>query len=280
MQPHDRTTQTEGVPAFICVACGTQFASSDKPPTRCPICEDYRQPVRREGQAWTTVEELRSKHTNEVREVEPGLVGIGTSPRFAIGQRAMLIQSDQGNVLWDCVSLLDAPTATRIHNLGGVRHIAISHPHYYSSMVDWAHEFGATIHLAAADREWVMRPDASISFWSGSLEPVPGVKIVQTGGHFEGAAVLQWNSALLTGDIIYVLPGRDARVSFMRSYPMLLPLPERLLAGLLRAIEALEYDRIYGAWWESIIASDAKEVVRDSAELYRSWLQGTGAADG
>src|SRR5947209_13561876 len=56
---------------------------------------------------------------------------------------------------------------------------------------DWAREFGATIHLAAADREWVMRPDPSISFWSGSLEPVPGVKIIQTGGHFEGAAVLR-----------------------------------------------------------------------------------------
>lgn len=267
------------MPAFICVACGTQFEPSDQPPAGCPICEDYRQPVRREGQAWATVEELRSEHTNEVREVGPGLIGIGTSPRFAIGQRALLIQSDHGNVLWDCVSLLDASTAARIKDLGGVRHIAISHPHYYSSMVDWAHEFGATIHLAAADRGWVMRPDPSISFWSGSLEPVPGVRIVQTGGHFEGAAVLNWNGALLTGDIIYVLPGRDARVSFMRSYPMLLPLPERLLDGLLRAIEGLEYDRIYGAWWESVIARNAKDVVRKSAELYRSWLVGIGAAD-
>lgn len=267
------------MPAFTCVACGTQFEASDQPPAGCPICEDYRQPVRREGQAWTSVEELRSEHTNEVREVEPGLIGIGTSPRFAIGQRALLIQNDHGNVLWDCVSLLDAPTAARINDLGGVRHIAISHPHYYSSMVDWAREFGATIHLAAADREWVMRPDPSISFWSGSLEPVPGVKIIQTGGHFEGAAVLNWNGALLTGDIIYVLPGRDPRVSFMRSYPMLLPLPERLLDGLVRAIEGLEYDRIYGAWWDSVVARNAKDVVRKSAELYRRWLVGTGAAD-
>ena len=117
------------MPAFICVACGTQFEPSDQPPAGCPICEDYRQPVRREGQAWATVEELRSEHTNEVREVGPGLIGIGTSPRFAIGQRALLIQSDHGNVLWDCVSLLDASTAARIKDLGGVRHIAISHPH-------------------------------------------------------------------------------------------------------------------------------------------------------
>ncbi len=260
------------MPAYICIACGTQFPLGKQVPDRCPICEDYRQPVRREGQAWTSLGELLSDHQNELREIEPGLVGIGVSPRFAIGQRALLIQSPGGNVLWDCIPLLDASTAARIHALGGIQHIAISHPHYYSSMVEWAHEFGATIHLAAADREWVMRPDQSISFWSGSIEPVPGVKVVQTGGHFEGAAVLHWNGALMTGDIIYVLPGRDPRVSFMRSYPMLLPLSEALLGGLMAAVDDLDYDRIYGAWWESVIGSNAKQVVSESEELYRTWL--------
>jgi hypothetical protein len=261
------------MPAYICIACGTQFPPADGAPDRCPICEDYRQPVRREGQAWTTPEGLRSDHQNELRDIEPGLLGIGASPRFAIGQRALLIQTAGGNVLWDCIPLLDADAIARIRELGGIQHIAISHPHYYSSMVDWAHEFGATIHLAAADREWVMRPDPSISFWSGSIEPVPGVRVVQTGGHYEGAAVLHWQGALMTGDIIYVLPGRDARVSFMRSYPMLLPLSETLLSGLLRAIDGLDYDRIYGAWWDSVIDANAKQVVSESAELYRTWLR-------
>ena len=260
------------MPAYVCIACGTQLPPADEKADRCPMCEDYRQPVRREGQAWTTLDELRSDHHNELRELEPGLVGVGINPRFAIGQRALLIQTPGGNLLWDCIPLLDASTAARIRELGGIQHIAISHPHYYSSMVEWAHEFGATIHLAAADREWVMRPDPSISFWSGSIEPVPGARVVQTGGHFEGAAVLHWQGALMTGDIIYVLPGRDPKVSFMRSYPMLLPLSEALLAGLLAAIDDLEYDRIYGAWWESVIGSNAKQVVGESAELYRTWL--------
>jgi hypothetical protein len=85
--------------------------------------------------------------------------------------------------------------------------------------------------------------------------------------------VLSWNGALMTGDIIYVLPGRDPRVSFMRSYPMLLPLSETLLAGLLATIDGLDYDRIYGAWWESVIDANAKQVVIDSAELYRTQLR-------
>ena len=262
--------------AYICIACGAQFEPSAEPPELCPICEDYRQPVRKEGQAWTSMEELQSDHQNEVREIEPGLVGIGTTPRFAIGQRAMLIQTSEGNVMWDCITLLDSSTRERIHELGGIQHIAISHPHYYASMAEWAQEFGATIHLAASDREWVLRPHPSINFWSRSIEPVPGVTVVQTGGHFEGSSVLHWKGALMTGDTIYVLPGRDPIVSFMRSYPMLLPLSEHLLTGLLAAIDGLDYDRLYGGWWESIIDSNAKEVVSESADLYRTWLRSKG----
>src|ERR1700737_1615872 len=126
------------MPAYICAACGTQFQPSVEPPDRCAICEDYRQPVRREGQAWTTLPELQSDHQNEFRELESGLVGIGTDPRFAIGQRALLIRTDQGNLLCDFISLLGATTAERVRELGGIQHIAISHPHYYSSMVEWA----------------------------------------------------------------------------------------------------------------------------------------------
>ena len=38
---------------------------------------------------------------------EGELIGIGTSPAFGIGQRALLVRTPQGNVLWDCISLID-----------------------------------------------------------------------------------------------------------------------------------------------------------------------------
>ena len=262
----------------ICQACGIQFPPSDSPPPACPICEDYRQPVPKEGQAWTTLAELSRNHRNEFREQEPGLWGIGTTPGFAIGQRALLLQTEHGNLLWDCLSLLDEETAERVRELGGIRHIAISHPHYYSSMVEWADAFGATIHLAEADQGWIQRQSPSISFWSGRLELLPGVTLVQAGGHFEGAALLHWaagaagRGALLTGDVIQVLPGRDRRVSFMRSYPMLLPLPPEEVERVTGSVADLPYDRIYGAWWDRVIESDGEEVVRRSAELYLSWV--------
>src|SRR5579862_5461802 len=127
------------MPAFICVSCGSQFAPSQETPASCPICDEYRQFVPPSGQAWTTHEALARRHSNAFRQHEPGLIGIGSVPAFAIGQRALLVMTAEGNVLWDCISLLDEATIAIVKALGGLIGIAISHPHYYSSMVEWAH---------------------------------------------------------------------------------------------------------------------------------------------
>ena len=100
------------VPCFICVACGVQHAESPEPPASCAICEDERQYVPLEGQRWTTLEELRADHRNELRD-DAGLTGIGTEPCFAIGQRALLVPAGGTNVLWDCMPLLDDETVAR-----------------------------------------------------------------------------------------------------------------------------------------------------------------------
>src|SRR6266700_7497818 len=71
--------------------------------------------------------------------------GSGTEPEFAIGQRALFLQSDGGNLFWDCITLLDGQTAAELNARGAIRAIAISHPHYYTTMVDWAERFDAQI---------------------------------------------------------------------------------------------------------------------------------------
>ena len=215
---------------FICVQCGTQFAETAEPPSRCPICEDERQFVRRTGQEWTTLNRLQADRRNRIEEKGPRLVGIGTEPEFAIGQRGLLLQSPGGNLLWDCITLLDDQTAIEVGERGGIRAIAISHPHFYSAMVEWAERFGAQIFLHASDREWVMRASPRIQFWEGTtLSLWDDLTLIDSGGHFEGGTVLHWpgggngRGALLTGDIIQVVQDRRY-VSFMRSYPNLIPL--------------------------------------------------------
>jgi hypothetical protein len=255
---------------FICVTCGTQFAESAEPPPGCPLCADERQYVGWDGQRWTTLEALRGDHRAEIREEEPGLVGIGCDPGFAIGQRALLVTSPGGNVLWDCIPLLDDEVGAGVEELGGIAAIAISHPHYYSSMVEWARAFDAPVNLHAADREWVMRPDERIEFWAGeTLELGPGLTLVRCGGHFEGGTVLHWaaGNALLSGDIVQVVQDRRW-VSFMHSYPNLIPLPAAAIERIVAALEPFEFDRIYGAWWGRVVSSDGKGAVERSAERY------------
>jgi len=260
---------------YICVACGTQFGETDSPPERCPICEDERQYVNWEGQLWTSLDRLRTTHSNLIEEEGDRLFGIGTEPSFAIGQRALLVQSPGGNLLWDCVTLLDDPTIARVNELGGIQAIAISHPHYYSAMVEWSRAFnGAPIHLHAADRAWVMRDDPSLQFWEGATHSLwDGMMLVSCGGHFDGGTVLHWpggtdgRGALLTGDIVQVVMDRRY-VSFMRSYPNLIPLSAAAISKILERLEPFPFEQIYGAWWERNILSDAKGAVNRSAERY------------
>jgi len=265
------------VTAFVCATCGVQHADGDSEPDRCAVCDDERQYVGPDGQRWTTLDELRSGHANRIREVDPNLLEIHTEPRFAIGQRALLVRSGAGNVLWDCVSLLDDAAAGAVRDAGGIAAVTCSHPHFYASVVEWARAFDAEILVPEADREWVMRPDPAIRFWSGTEEIVPGVTVVQTGGHFDGSAVLHWadgadgRGALLTGDSISVVADRRW-VTFMRSYPNYIPLPAGAVSGIVEAVEPWAFDRIYGGWPGNDVARDAKDSVRRSADRYLEWI--------
>lgn len=264
----------------ICKTCGTQFAATDQPPGACPICEDERQYVGWDGQRWTSLEALQKSHHNVIKSVEPGLTGIGTHPSFAIGQRALLIQSPGGNILWDSISLIDEPTVAVIGSLGGISAIAISHPHYYSSMVEWSRAFDAPIYLHAGDQQWVMRSDPAIEFWEGETRPLgQGLTLIRAGGHFPGGTVLHWpagsggKGALLSGDILQVVSDRRY-VSFMYSYPNLIPLPAQTVRRIAAKVEPFAFDRIYGAWWDRVVKSDAKAAVARSAQRYVAALEG------
>ena len=261
---------------FICKTCGVQFEESYTPPESCPICLDPRQYVGWNGQEWTTSDELKELgYKNELRAEEPGLLGIGLEPSFSIGQRALLVQNPGGNVLFDCVSILDQATKEAIDQIGGIKFICFSHPHFYDSMIEWSRAFdNAEVIVPLSDKAHVMRQDNVINYWDGSdLELVPGITLIQTGGHFEGSSVLHWKDgasrkgALLVGDTITVVPDRRY-VSFMTSYPNLIPMSKPEIVKILKSIGHLEYDRIYGGWWGRNVLSGGKSAVEESAERY------------
>lgn len=274
--------------AFLCETCGVQYApvaaNPDAPPARCPVCEDERQYVGRHGQRWTTVEALLADgRRNELSEIEPGLVTINTRPSFAIGQQAHLIRTPVGNLLWESLSLCDERTAAAVGELGGIAAIAISHPHFYSAMVEWSHAFDhAPIWLPAVDREWVMRPDPAIHFWDGErCEPLSGsgLTLIRVGGHFPGSTVLLWpqgaagKGALFSGDLPQV--AADPRwVSFLYSYPNMIPLSAAEVTRIAQQLADYRFDRLYGSWAGRVVGTDASAVVQRSATRYVRHVEG------
>ena len=269
------------MPLFICTACGTQYPDSAQAPAQCVICEEERQYVPPRGQTWTTFEALRKSHTNTFREYEKGIIGIGSTPSFAIGQRALLVRTNAGNILWDCIATLDDATVTMIEGLGGIDAIAISHPHFYTTMVEWARAFTARIHLHAADKAWIMRNDPAVELWDGETKTLwDGVTLVRCGGHFEGGTVLHWaggaggKGVVCAGDILTVATDRKW-LSFMRSYPNFIPLDARTVERIGKAMAPFQFDRLYGHYFDRVIETGAKAVLNRSVERYIAAVGGT-----
>lgn len=259
----------------ICTACGTSYDEQQSKIEHCKICEDERQFVPASGQKWTSLKSLQSTHCNKWQQHAANLFSLQTVPNFAINQRAFLLQTPHGNILWDCIANFDEATKAIVSALGGVHAIAISHPHYYSTMQDWAAAFDAPIYLHANDSEWIVRESPHIRLWQhDELEIVPNVKLIRLGGHFAGGCVLYWaqeGGVLLSGDIVQVTPGANA-VSFMWSYPNMLPLSVTSVRDITRRLAALKFARLYGALEQREILADAQKIVMQSGEKYVACL--------
>ncbi len=232
------------------------------------------------GQAWTSLAGLAGAGTSlEIEELEPNLFGIRAEPQVAIGQRAMLIRTTDGNLLWDPTGYVDDEGARRVRDLGEVIAIVASHPHMYGSQVEWSRLLGgAPILVAAADAAWVRRTDDAISTFTGDLDILPSVTISTVGGHFPGSLVARWRdgadgrAVLLAGDTFF--PGPDGEwVTFMRSYPNAIPLSVAVVDRVAAAVISRPFDRAYGNLG-GVVDADARAVVRRSADRQMAWMRG------
>lgn len=267
---------------YICQTCGVQFTESKDYPQNCTICEEERQYVSIKGQSWTTLNELISSgiYDNVIKDEEKGLSSIRTEPSLGIGQSAYIVQDKSFNLLWDCITYLDEQTIKQINTLGGLHAIALSHPHYYSTQVEWAEKFNCPIYIHEDDKQWVTRQSVRIKFWSGeTLQLSDGIILQRIGGHYKGATILEWHKGdnnkgvLLTGDIIRIVADRNW-VSFMYSYPNLIPLPTTTIERIHQKLEGLQFSSLYDAF-NRVISDDAKHKVDLSIKRYLAALNGT-----
>lgn len=245
--------------------CGLARDSS----TLCLIThQDPRQFVPPEGQTFTTLTTLRKDHKNIWWQDKryPHIWSDRTEPKFAIGNRAELIQTPHGNVLMDLIPLLDQATVDEITELGGLEAIVISHPHYYSTWADWSRTFQCPIYVGASDKQWFERldtPGSDVHFLTDVSTPIRirnqdiGMNIIVTGGHFPGSLLLHYKDVLFIADTIFPVPsatdpvpGRPGKISFTFWYsvPNLIPLNPDEIYRIWLIVKELEFETAIGAF--------------------------------
>ncbi len=258
---------------IICIACGTQFPNINKAPEFCPICSDDRQYVPENGQTWTTLDDLSNNYSVITRKIDDGLYELKMNPTFAIGQRALLVLSPGGNILWDCIPLLDKPTTEFIKSKGGLKVIAFSHPHFYSTMNDWAEIFDCPVYIHQNDEQWIVNRGNRVTLWSGKEKELwDGIKLINIGGHFPGSSILHIPSlssegVVLCGDTFVISPSKR-HVAVMHSYPNKIPLPLNEIQRIKERMRLLQFDTMHG-WIDSqSIYSEAKLIMENSLAKY------------
>jgi hypothetical protein len=259
---------------WICETCGTQYAPAARPPAACPICDDERQYVGWDGQRWTTPAALRRAHAIRFAD-EGGVTTLTMAPSFAIGHRAFLVPAGGSHVMWECLPLVTDAAIEAIEAAGGVRWIAISHPHFYAAMVEWSDALGGVpIYLHEADRAWVQRASPRVRWWAGPrCALADDVELVALPGHFPGSAGLWWKrgprpgGSLFPGDALQVTMDRR-HVTFMYSYPNAMPLAPAAVRGLRRTVDALAFDDVFGYACGRQILGGGQRAVADSFERY------------
>lgn len=271
-EPYDYDATGDWV---VCVACGTQFPTPNRQEVKtCPICDDPRQFVPPSGQAFTTLSALRKDHNNDFTpcKTDPNLIFIETVPKVAIGQRAMLIKTPKGNILWDCIAFLDKETIKRIEKEGGLKAIVISHPHYYTTHVNWAAAFKCPVYVAAEDESWATMKSTHrkpITDIETDILPGSNIKAIKVGGHFPGSLVLLYKHRLLIADTIVTTPagmgdwsinGVGEKVdtsdeppdrntfSFLWSIPNMIPLSPDEMLRMWRILKGYGFEATHGAF--------------------------------
>jgi hypothetical protein len=290
---------------LICTACGTQYPTADRQQqSRCFICDDPRQFTPPSGQSFTTLGSMVSslagyKNVLHRYEKDDRLTFIYTTPKFAIGQRCILVSTPAGNILWDCITLLDDATIHEINKLGGLKAIVISHPHYYSTHLQWASAFDCPVYLAAEDRQWLAQTHAERQVF---LEPGTterritvagedtGATILKLGGHFPGSLVLLFDGLLLVADTLLTTPAgmgnwetdavgnkREGHLgrpegansfAFMWSIPNMIPLSPEEISHMWDVLAKHEFRSTHGAFMgHDIEDKKIKARVLESAKI-------------
>ncbi|BBN04693.1 hypothetical protein MPTK1_3g06910 [Marchantia polymorpha subsp. ruderalis] len=259
----------------VCGHCGTMFGVG-KARGDCVICTDDRQlGLLPWGQSWGTYSQLRRLEAPLLlRNAERDLVEISYTTKR---QRCFLILNPLGNILWGSTTFLDDAAIVTIKKLGGIRAIAVSHPHELFGYAKWAVTFQCPVYIHERDKNLVVHNTEFIETWDGEeLALCSQIKLIRLGGHYDGGAILHWTNngldqdgkgVILCADMLQV--GEDGQtVSSMRSYHNFIPISESDVQRIIWKLLSVEYERLYASGNIRDLPVNAKVLTNLSLEKY------------
>ena len=208
--------------------------------------------------------------------------------QFAIGERAILIRTPVGNVLWDLIPFLDQETVDKIVEMGGLKAIVISHPHYYSTWSDWSRTFACPVYVGAPDTIWLERvdsPGAELRPLKDLYTPIlpgSGITAIVAGGHFDGSALLHWEGTLFIADTIFTsrsgmnpVPGKPGvtSFSFFWSIPNYIPMHPDAVHTIWKQVKPFDFHTAFGAFESQDVRTMENEHERGTGGVKGRLLQ-------
>ena len=149
-----------------------------------------------------TVEARRPPRPAFPFELTPGVYALGHNARSSFGAHSYLVPRPDGNLM------TDSPRFTRalselIDDLGGVRHVLLSHRDDVADADRWADRYGADVWIHAADLD--AAPYATVVLEGAeAAEVAPGATVVPVPGHTEGSVAFHIDGRwLFTGDTLH-----------------------------------------------------------------------------
>ncbi len=217
------------LPAHVCTNCGWWQRHFAMPPS-CPMCLDARHVVPQDGWRFLALAEAQRAFPCRWEELDTGAWRFWNDPVEGIGPSSYLLQTAAGNVVFEGCTVFSDDALAAMAALGGVDVLSASHPHAYGALWQLQDRFDPELALAAGDFAWSAALQVTWPF-DDRLEPLPGIELHRTGGHFDGHTVLfdRARRLLLCGDALkFELSPDDRRAAttisahkaFVRGVPL------------------------------------------------------------
>ena len=176
------------LPTYFCANCGFWQRHFERP-TSCPLCIDARHVLPQRGWQFYDRAEAESRYPCFWGEVEPGVWRFWNDPVDGIGSSGYLLQTAGGNLAFEGCAVYSTAALDTIARLGGVQVLAASHPHSYGAIWQLQDRFNPELALHPGDLNWSAALCVNWPF-DEQLEPLPGLELHLTAGHFDGHTVL------------------------------------------------------------------------------------------